>query len=80
MFEFLKTKKVVETATTMGRDDGRTMTAEEWRELWGESDSEGEGERYILPKMYPGPRIRCPNCGHWQVGGGWVDGCTSRFC
>lgn len=54
----------------MGRDDGRTMTSEEWRELWGESDSEGEGERYILPKIYPGPRIRCPNCGHWQVGRG----------
>lgn len=51
----------------MARDDGRTLTAEEWKAMWGEDDSEEEEENYVLPKMYPGPRIRCPNCGYWQV-------------
>lgn len=52
------------------RDDGRTLTAEEWQAIWeGEGSSEEEeGDNYVLPKMYPGPRIRCPNCGYWQVG------------
>lgn len=43
------------------------MTADEWRELWEESGSEEEGDSYILPKIYPGPKIRCPNCGFWQA-------------
>lgn len=50
------------------RDDGRTLTADEWKALWGDEDKEPEGESYGLPKIYPGPRIRCPNCGYWQVG------------
>lgn len=45
-----------------------SMTAEEWKQLWGGSDSEEEEEeKYVLPKVYPGPKIRCPNCGFWQV-------------
>lgn len=51
----------------MTRDDGRMTTAAQWKELWGGSDSEEEGDNYVLPKVYPGPKIRCPNCGHWQV-------------
>lgn len=51
------------------RDDGRTLTADEWKAVWGEEDEEPEGECYVLPKVYPGPRIRCPNCGYWQVCG-----------
>lgn len=49
-------------------DDGRFMTAEEWAALWGEPDvEEKKAKCYALPKMYPGPRVRCPNCGYWQV-------------
>lgn len=54
----------------MGRrnDDGRFMTAEEWAALWGEPDvDEKKGKRYALPNMCLGPRVRCPNCGYWQV-------------
>lgn len=50
------------------RDDGRTLTADEWKALWGDDDEASEGEGYVLPKIYPGPRVRCPNCGYWQVG------------
>lgn len=50
----------------MGTDD--QLTAQEWKSLWGQSDTEEENEDYVLPKIYPGPKIRCPNCGYWQVG------------
>lgn len=52
----------------MGLHADSSMTAEEWKQFWGESDSEEEEKIYVLPKVYPGPRIRCPNCGFWQVG------------
>eukprot|EP00903_Cladosiphon_okamuranus_P020991 g19283.t1 len=32
------------------RDDGRTLTADEWTALWGEEEEELEGECYVLPK------------------------------